>query len=170
MSSPAERPPGQRRGWVGGSQDFAAGLFLLFIAALSVLGSLGLAYSQGTGVGPGMMPRSVALLVGAFGLLFVVQALLSQGAAMERWSLRGPFFVLGAALVFAWTIRPLGVAVAGPLTVLIASMADKDTRLVEIVPYAFILTLACIALFSYGLRLPMPVWPTAAPYPLDQWL
>lgn len=170
MSSPADEPRAQGEGLLKSSRDFGAGVFLLVIAAIAFLQSLHLSFGSGSSVGPGMMPRSVSLLIAAFGLLFIVQALLLKGAAMDRWSIRGPIFVLGAALVFAWTIRPLGVIVAGPLAVMIAAMADKDTRLLEIVPYAIILTLACIGLFSYGLRLPMPVMPTSAPWPLDQWL
>lgn len=170
MSSPAEQPPRQRSGLFKSSQDFGAGVFLLIMAGLAFVGSLSLNFGHGNSVGPGMMPRAVAVLIAAFGLLFVVQSFLARGSALERWSIRGPLFVLGAALVFAWTIRPLGVIVAGPLAVMIASMADKDTKLIEILPYAIVLTAACIGLFSYGLRLPMPVMPSALPYPLDHWL
>lgn len=169
MSTPAGEPP-ENRGVFWTSQDFGAGVFLLALAGIALVGSLSLHFAQGTGVGPGMMPRSIAALIAVFGVLFIIQSMLSAGSALERWSIRGAFFVLGSALVFAWTIRPLGVIVAGPLCVLIASMADKDTKLIEVVPFAIIITLGCIGLFSYGLRLPMPVMPTSMPYPLDQWL
>lgn len=170
MSSPVEQPTPKSGGLLRSSQDFGAGVFLLALAGIALVGSLGLNFGHGNSVGPGMMPRSVAVILAAFGALFVIQSLLADGEKMGSWSIRGPLFVLGSALVFAWTIRPLGVIVAGPLAIMIASMADKDTKLVEIVPYAIILTLACIGLFSYGLRLPMPVMPSALPYPLDQWL
>lgn len=170
MSSPAGEPREPGESLLKSSRDFGAGVFLLVLAAIAFFQSLGLSFGSGSSVGPGMMPRAISVLIAAFGALFIVQSLLSKGSAMERWSIRGPIFVLGAALVFAWTIRPLGVIVAGPLAVMIAAMADKDTKLLEIVPYAVILTLACIGLFSYGLRLPMPVMPTSAPWPLDQWL
>lgn len=168
MSSPADQPPEQRTRM--GTQDIGAGIFLLILSAIAFFGTTNLHFGQGPSVGPGMMPRAVAIAIAAFGVLFLAQGLMAAGTPMERWSIRGPFFVLVAALVFAWTIRPLGVIVAGPLSVMIASMADKDTRLLEVVPYAIIITLACIGLFSYGLRLPMPVTPSAIPYPLDQWL
>lgn len=167
---PAVAPPASAMGTLGISRDLGAGAFLLVIAAIAFSQTLNLSFGSGSSVGPGMMPRSISVLIAAFGALFVIQSLLAKGTAMDRWSIRGPIFVLGAALMFAWTIRPLGVIIAGPLAVMISSMADKDTRLVEIVPYAIILTLACIGLFSYGLRLPMPVMPTSAPWPLDQWL
>ena len=95
-------------------------------------GALGLRFGQLTSVGPGLMPRSVAVLVGVFGVGLVVTSFLSVGPRLERWHLRGPFFVLGAVLLFAMTIRgstltfgslkiaipQLGLAIAGPLTVL----------------------------------------------------
>lgn len=166
-SAPASPPP---IGTLSISQDLGAGLFLIALAAIAFFGTTNLHFGQGPSVGPGMMPRAVSVALAAFGVLFLAQGSMASGTRMDRWSIRGPFFVLGAALVFAWTIRPLGVIVAGPLAVMIASMADKDTRLIEVVPYAIIITLACIGLFSYGLRLPMPVTPSAIPYPLDQWL
>jgi hypothetical protein len=81
-------------------------------------------------------------------------------------------FVLGAVLLFAATIRgatlsfaglsltipPLGLAVAGPLAVIFSSLADRETRLVEILPFAVAITAASIFLFKYLLRLPIPVY------------
>lgn len=153
--------------------DFGAGLFLIAIALIGYYGSLGLRFGSLNAVGPALMPRSVAVLVGVFGIGLLITSFLSSGPRLERWHLRGPFFVLGAVLVFALTIRgstisvgdwklvipQLGLAIAGPLVVLISSLADRDTRPVEIVIYAIILTAVCIGLFRYALRLPIPIMP-----------
>ena len=111
------------------------------------------------------------MLVAVFGVLLVAQGLVLDGDRLQRWHLRGPVFVLGAVLLFAATIRgatlslggltlaipPLGLAIAGPLCVVFASLADKETRLVEIVPFAVAITAVSILLFKYLLRLPIPV-------------
>ena len=109
-----------------------------------------------------------------FGLGLVVTSFLSVGPRLERWHLRGPFFVLGAVLLFAMTIRgstltfgslkivipQLGLVIAGPLAVhRLASLADRDTRPVEIVIFTVVLTAACVGMFKFLLRLPIPILP-----------
>ena len=156
--TPAEAPHNQTmtRGF---NQDVGAGLLLIAIASAGLLASSGLRLTLPSGVGPGLMPRATALILGAFGLLFVIQGLTTLGPRLEAWSLRGMLFLLGAVAVFAASVRPMGLAVAGPLALIIAAMADAETRLREILPFAIVLTAICIVLFKYLLRQPIPLAP-----------
>jgi hypothetical protein len=163
MSSNEQSSTGQRGGLLKSPQDFAAGIFLIVLAAVGILGSLELSFSTTSGVGPGMMPRAVGFLVAIFGVLLVVQGFFVRGEGLDRWSVRGLIFVLGAALAFAWTIRPLGLIVAGPLAVIISAFADRDTKWIEVVVFGVVMTLFCIGLFSYALNLPIPILPTSMP-------
>jgi putative tricarboxylic transport membrane protein len=151
------RPKHPRR--LKSPQDFAAGLFLLAIAGVGFLGAWDLKSGTLGGLGPGLLPKAVAVLVAAFGVLLIIQAFMTEGHGLERWSVRGPLFVLGATMVFAWTIREWGLVVTGPVAVLIAACADKDVRLLEILPFAIVLTVFCTALFKFMLRLPIPLAP-----------
>ena len=164
MSSPDTPPDRTPRGMLKSPQDFAGGLFLLALAAIGILGTLNLNFHTTTGVGPGMMPRATGLIVGALGLVMIINSFFLRGERLTAWSLRGMMFVLGAALVFAWTVRPLGLIIAGPLAVIISAFADRGTRWIEVIIFAFLMTFACIALFSYGLKLPIPIYPTQMPY------
>ncbi len=143
----------------GFNQDAGAGLFLIVIAIVGVFASSGLRMTLPSGVGPGLMPRATSMILGGFGLLFFMQGLTTLGPRLEAWSLRGILFLLGAVAVFAASVRPLGLAVAGPLALVIAAMADAETRLREIVPFAIGLTAVCIVLFKYLLRQPIPLAP-----------
>ena len=151
-------------------QDFMGGIFLLVLAAIAIFGTLKLNFYTTTGVGPGMMPRGVGGLVGLCGIVLIFQSFFVKGAGLDRWSFRGLFFVLGAALLFSWTIRPLGLMIAGPLAVIVSGFADRDTRFIEVVIYGILLTLGCWLLFSLALRLPIPVWPTAMPWPISDYI
>lgn len=160
-----------RRGLLKSPQDFAAGLFLIFFAALAYYGAYGLKFGQMRGIGPGLMPKVTAVLLAAFGVLLIVTSLTSRGSLLERWSIRGPFFILGAVLLFAATIRgadfpglgiklpALGLIVSGPLAVIFSSFADKTTRWVEVIIFAICITAFCAGLFKYLLRLPIPLAP-----------
>jgi putative tricarboxylic transport membrane protein len=152
--------PGPR----GVSRDVAAGLFLLLLAAGAYVACSDLAIQEAGAVGPGLMPKGVALLTAGFGLLILVVGLLSGGGRLEAIALRGPIFVLGAVAVFAATIRPLGLAVAGPLAMIIAACADRDVRIVEIAVFAAVMSGLCIGLFKYLLQLPIPLAPMLLGY------
>jgi len=144
-------------------RDLVAGLFAIAVATLGLWGTLELAFRTPAGIGPGMMPRTTALLLAALGALLVVNSLLARSDVIERGALRGVVFILGAALLFAWLIRPMGLVVAGPVAIIFSSFADADSRLREIIPFAIVMTAVSIVLFSWGLNLPIPVWPTATP-------
>lgn len=143
----------------GLNQDVGAGLLLIAIAGLGLLASSGLRLTLPSGVGPGLMPIATSVILGAFGLLLVLQGISIAGERLEAWSLRGVFFVFGAVAVFSASVRPLGLAIAGPLALILAAMADPETRLKEIIPFSIVLTAVCILLFKYMLRQPIPLAP-----------
>ena len=93
------------RGLIKSPLDFAAGLLLVVVALVGICGSLGLRFGHLTGVGPGLLPRSVAVLVRVFGVGLVVHELPLRGHRLERWHLRGPILRAGRRAVFAMTIR-----------------------------------------------------------------
>ncbi len=148
----------------GNARDIAAGLLLLVIAAGSYAGALDLSFRDGVSVGPGLMPKGVALLIAAFGVLILVTGLLAPGAALERWSIRGPLFVLGAVVVFAATVRTFGLAFAGPLAVIISALGDEESKILEVLVFALVMSALCIGLFKYALRLPIPLAPLLLGY------
>jgi putative tricarboxylic transport membrane protein len=178
MTSQAPQP--RARGVIKSPFDLAGGLFLIGLAALGLAGGFNLPTGTLSGIGSGLVPRAVSILVAAFGVLLIVQALLFEGVTLERWHLRGPVFVLGGVLLFALVIRgsalnfggvfgipvlatvripQLGLIVAGPLAVIVSSFAAKDTKPQEIVVFAVVMTLLSGILFKELLNLPIPFDP-----------
>lgn len=160
----AVRGDDSRRGLIKAPTEFAAGLFLIAIAAIGFFGSLALKFGTLSGIGPGLMPRVVSILVAVCGVLLVVNSMIWKGPRLDSWPIRGPLCILGSIVVFALTIRPLGMLVAGPLAIIISSLADNDTRWKEIIIYAAVLTAICYGLFKLMLRLPIPVLPPVLGY------
>jgi hypothetical protein len=147
----------ERRGVIRAPQSFVGGLCLLALAALALFLTKDLAQGSLRVMGPAMLPRWLAAGVGLCGLALVSIGFLADGEPLERWSLRGPFFVAAAILAFALSIRTVGLALAGPLTILISGMASKETRWRETFIFSIIMTLFCIGLFRYALNQPMPI-------------
>jgi len=136
--------------------DFGGGLFLLAIAGIGYAGAFTLPFGQLSGIGSGLLPKVVSVLVAAFGVFLLVQSLVVAGERLERWSLRGPIYVLSSVVVFAATVRSLGLVAAGPLCFIVAALADRDSRPLEAVVSALVATLACGFLFKELLSLPIP--------------
>ena len=60
-------------------------------------------------------------------------------------------------VVFALTIRTLGLAFAGPLAMIVGSFASDEVRWKETIIFAVAMTAFCILLFKVALGLPIPV-------------
>jgi hypothetical protein len=176
----SQAPHARSSGSIKSQLDFGGGLFLLGMAALGLVGGFTLPTGTLSGIGSGLLPRAVSILVGAFGVLLIVQSFLWEGDRLEKWHLRGPVFVLGAVLVFAMLVRgstltlggifgipvlasikvpAFGLIVAGPLAVIVSAFAAKDTRPAEIVVFAVVMTLFSGLLFKELLNLPIPYDP-----------
>ena len=148
-----ESVPHPRRG----TQDMAAGLFLIAVALIALWQAQGLPLGTLRSMGAGMLPTALAVLLAGFGAAIFLIGALRPGAAFERWSFRGLLFVLGAIISFALTVRLAGLIVAGPLTMLIAGAADPQTNWKHTLIFSIVLTAFCILLFKVALRLPIPV-------------
>lgn len=163
--------PPRHRGPVRAPQSLAGGILLIALAALALWLTRDLDQGTLNAMGPAMLPRWLAIGVGLSGLALLAAAFLKDGDNLERWSLRGPVFVIGAILAFAVTIRPfaigglatpgLGLLIAGPLAIIIGGHATPEARLRDLVILALSLTPFCMVLFGDLLNLPIPVFPQA---------
>lgn len=161
-----ERAQGLR---IRSQQDFAAGIFMIALAAVAFGLSSDLSAGTLRQIGPGMLPKAFAAMCAGLGLLQIIASLRFNGEKLSGWSWRGVFYVLGGACVFALTIRgfaigpvrvpALGLLVSGPLVVLISGLAADDMRWKELVIFAVAMSAACILLFKYALNLPIPLAP-----------
>ena len=169
-----ERDATSRAGLLKSPENMAAGAFLLALASIGFFGSLENDVGTLAAFGAGMVPRAISVLIALCGAGLIALSFASEGPKLERWSLRGLVFVLGAVVTFGLTIRgfdigplripALGLIVAGPLSIALASRADPETRSLEVIVLAVALTALCIGLFRFMLRLPIPVAPWLVGY------
>jgi putative tricarboxylic transport membrane protein len=160
----------ETRGFIKSPQDMMAGLFMVAFGLFCLWASSNLTLGRGANLGPGSFPRGLSFMLMGVGAIIMIQALTVVGPRLEAWAVRGPLFVIGAVLIFSATIRgttlfgvtvipPLGLMVAGPLTLIVASLAANERNWFQTLIFSTAMTAFCILLFKVALRLPIPVAP-----------
>jgi putative tricarboxylic transport membrane protein len=147
------------KSWLS-SQDFLAGVALLCIGGFALYQGANLTAGSLAQFGPGLLPRVLAIGVVLSGALILVIGIVRPGEQVSDFRLRGPIFISAALSVFALAIKPLGLIVAAPLTILIASLADPQTRWQEAALLAALITAASLLVFGYLLSLSIPSFPS----------
>jgi hypothetical protein len=140
-------------------QDLLFGLFLVAVAAGTLVATRNLVIGHAADMGPGYMPRVVALMLMAFGLFFSGRGLwrMRVGIAPVQW--RPLLAILASVGIFALTAERLGLAISSVAAVLLASLATREGRLVETIVFAVVLSGAAVLLFVKLLGMPIPIWP-----------
>jgi len=148
-------------GWltVLNQHDFYGGMSLLLLALTAFVASNDLPGMRGFAFGPGTAPRLFALALALLSLIVVVGGLMTRGPQVTSYNIRSLIFILGSILVFAATIRTLGLVIASFTTIVVCAAAADEVRWRETVIWAAVLTAFCALLFPYGLNLPFQLWP-----------
>lgn len=95
----------------------------------------------------------------AFVLVGIVLAYFGLRNPESRTRVRGPIFLVLAILIFAESIRPLGLVATAFITICASALAAEDVKWRETLLWAVVLTIFCSLLFPYGLNLPFQLWP-----------
>jgi hypothetical protein len=101
---------------------------------------------------PGLPPDIVVAALGA-GVVLILAFLL------KRIAPRGPLFITAATLIFAITVRPLGLVFASFVSLIVSSIATEEGSWIETIIWSAVLTTFCSLLFPWGLNLPLQLWP-----------
>jgi putative tricarboxylic transport membrane protein len=140
-------------------RDYYGGAALIALAIFAIEASHELPGRRGFAFGPGTAPFMFAMVLGALGIGVTATGLTVKGPGIDRFYFRGPFFITLSVTLFAWMVRPLGLVTASFLSIMAATGATPDARLVESIIWGAVLTLFCCLLFPIALNLPLQLWP-----------
>ena len=144
---------------VRGPQDYYGGLVLALLAVFATVASAELPGQRGFAFGPGTAPRLFAGILAGLGAWIAVVGVIKAGPVIEKYKLRGPMFVIGGILLFAETIRPLGLVPSSYMAFILAIMGSREMKWVESLIAAAAMTGFCVLLFVTLLNLPFQLWP-----------
>jgi putative tricarboxylic transport membrane protein len=140
-------------------RDLYGGIALVMLATVALIASSDLPGQRGFAFGPGTAPRLFSFVLAALGAAVALGGIFAEGPPIEKYKIRGPFFVIIAILAFAAMIRPLGLVPATFLTFVVSILGSTEMRWIESLIAAVGMTLFCVVLFVYLLNLPFQLWP-----------
>ena len=142
-------------------QDFWSGVMFIVIG-------LGFAwkatsYSMGTAsrMGPGYFPHWLGIIMALLGAVIVLTAIRPRATktSVDKLDFKILGIIIGAIVVFALSLRPMGLILSLFLLVAISSFASHEHNWKVTVANATFLVLLCWLSFVKGLKLVFPIWP-----------
>lgn len=136
---------------VGGAALTALGIFAAIYAQRYEFGEL-------NRMGPGYFPVALGVVLAVLGLLIAIPAFFRTGEKIHvEW--KTFLLVLGSIVVFALTLKVIGLILATALAVIVSSLADRETRWKGRIILAIGVAAITYMVFGFGLGMVLPAWP-----------
>ena len=139
--------------------DLAFAAFLVALGALAFGLASPLSVGTAAAMGPGYVPRGLALLIMVYGLALGLRALVAGRLTFPAVELRPLLLILGSVALFAVLLPIAGLALTSFALVICAGYAAYDVRFRENAISALTLAAFAVVLFVVVLGLPIAVWP-----------
>ena len=135
-------------------------LFVAIGLAFGVHAYFNIAIGSPSRMGPGFFPMILGSALAFLGVLICIKALREAPVAITFAPWRALALVLLAPVFFGLAVDGLGFAPTVGATALIAALASRDNGWRRAAVTAAGLTLLCVAIFIYGLRIPVRLFGT----------
>lgn len=144
-------------------KDFWSGVMFIVMGIAFSWGATAYSFGSAARPGPGYFPYGLGILLAILGAIVLFKSLTvdtPDGDPVGRFAWRPIIVITLSLVVFGFALPRLGMAIALPLLVAMASFAGDEFRPVEVAINAAVLTVGSWAIFIKGLGLTIPVWPT----------
>lgn len=141
------------------NQDTLAGALFTLVGAGGLLAGRSLNVGTADAMGEGYVPLAACWLMVGLGALVAAGGLRRTAPPVEAGQVRPVLAVTAAVLAFAFALEPLGVVAAIFASALCAAKAVPGVRLRSVLLPAAALSLAVLAIFVWGLGLPLHALP-----------
>ena len=138
-------------------KDFWSGILFLAVGSAAVL--FGRTHPMGTAMrmGPAYFPTVLGSLLALIGLAVLLRALVRSGSPVGQFAFRKVVMVLGATALFGLLLRPMGLAGALAVLVVMSAYASQYFRWSVALALAAGLAVGSSIVFVKLLGLPIPI-------------
>lgn len=138
--------------------DIAGGLIMSGLGVFAALYARQYEFGELNRMGPGYFPVALGIALAVFGLMIAIPAFFRKGHAIHvEWKTFA--LVIGSLLVFAFTLKVLGLIFATVASCIVSTLADRETRWKGRLMIAGGVALITYIVFGLGLRMVLPIWP-----------
>ncbi|HZE91105.1 MAG TPA: tripartite tricarboxylate transporter TctB family protein, partial [Rhizobacter sp.] len=125
-------------------------------------------YSMGSSArpGPGYFPLILSVIMSILGLIVLFKSLTIEaegGDPIGDIAWRPLLVVVAAIAVFGLALPRLGLVVTVPILIVLVSLAGDEFKWKGVLASAVVLTGFSWAIFVFGLKLTLPLWPSFMP-------
>ena len=143
-------------------RDFWSGLMFVLIGAGFAIGATN--YSMGTSARPGAgyFPLMLSVIMAILGAIVLFKSLTiesADGDLVGSFAWKPLLIIVASIVVFGLTLERLGMVITVPLLIVIASLAGDEFKWRGVLLNALVLTIGSWAVFVWGLKLTIPLWP-----------
>ena len=152
-----------RQDWTGIllRKNVLAGLMFMAVALLGLWLSRNYPVGTALRMGTGYVPRLLCWVLLALGAAVALQGVFGADERISEdgspW--RSLVFVSLSLIAFALTVERLGLVIGSAALIFVGAIASRHLRIVEVVITALVLVTMCVAIFIWGLALPISIWP-----------
>lgn len=142
------------------SKDFLSGLLFATFGVWGLALSWGFRLGTASRMGPGYFPQMLSWGIVAIGVFLMVRGLLaSRPDVVNSGRLRPFLLILLSILLFGLLAERAGMVISLLLMIGVGGLACLDSRWREVAISAVVLSAFAVAVFKWGLELPIPTWP-----------
>lgn len=143
-------------------RDFWSGLMFVIVGVVFALGSTNYNFGSSAQPGPAYFPFWLGVLLALLGgmVLFKALSIESEGGDPIGKIAWKPLLILVGAIVFFGLALPrLGLVLTLPILVTLSALAGSEFHWKDALLNSLVLTVGSWAIFVWGLKLVIPVWP-----------
>jgi hypothetical protein len=143
---------------IRGQKDFGIGAIYLGLGLAGLVIARDYTFGTAGRMGPGYFPTIISGLLILFGLVTLSRGLLRDGERVADVNWKGAALITLSVCAFGFLLEGAGLVIALVALVLISAAASDRFRFELRAMLGLVaLVIFCIAVFVYGLGLPMPI-------------
>lgn len=140
------------------TQDIIGGVALAALGVFAAVYAQRYEFGDVQRMGAGYFPVVLGIILTVLGILIALPAFFRRGDAI-RGEWKNLSFVIASVVVFALTLKLLGLILATMVSVVVSLIPEQETRLKGSLLVAAGISLLTYLIFSLGLGMVLPVWP-----------
>ncbi len=143
-------------------RDFWSGLLFLVVGVVFAWGATEYSFGNSARPGPGYFPFSLGILLALLGGLVLFKALTLEsenGDPIGAIAWRPLIIIVASIAIFGISLPRLGLACTLPILITLSALASSEFHWRDVLISSVVLTVGSWALFIWGLKLTIQLWP-----------